>query len=510
MNKSNLTTKIFRRIKNLYGGILLEMTSKKFMALSMALAMILTTTGGAFAALSPIALSQSNPIVPIVKNASIAVVNIDVEKTTTRSFSPFPFDDDPIFKRFFGDTFKEFTRSVPMKGRGSGFIVSKEGLILTNNHVVDGVDKITVSVLLKDGDKKTYPATIKGNDPAYDLAVIKIEPDEDLPVLELGDSDALEVGEFVVAIGNPYGFEHSVTAGVVSAKNRSIHAQDVNFDDFLQTDAAINPGNSGGPLLNMEGKVVGINTAIIPYAQGLGFAIPVNKAKEIMGDLVSYGRVKRGWLGVSIRDIDENIAKAYKVEGTQGTMIADVFKGDPADKAGLKRADIVIEINGEKIKDANAFVQKIRTLAPGSVAKLVVIRRGKKMNFEVKLAERANSADGRPENSSTSSGEKAEGDGSEVLKEFGISKVEKINDTLRRKYRLASDAEGLVVTELDRNSKAVFDGEVNEGDIILDVNGQEVSSTEDIKKAIGTEDSILLFLEREGSPFLISITKEKK
>ena len=262
MNKSNLTTKIFRRIKNLYGGILLEMTSKKFMALFLTLAMILTTTGGAFAALSPIALSQSNPIVPIVKNASIAVVNIDVEKTTTRSFSPFPFDDDPIFKRFFGDTFKEFTRSVPMKGRGSGFIVSKEGLILTNNHVVDGVDKITVSVLLKDGDKKTYPATIKGNDPAYDLAVIKIEPDEDLPVLELGDSDALEVGEFVVAIGNPYGFEHSVTAGVVSAKNRSIHAQDVNFDDFLQTDAAINPGNSGGPLLNMEGKVVGINTGL--------------------------------------------------------------------------------------------------------------------------------------------------------------------------------------------------------------------------------------------------------
>ncbi|MBQ9419227.1 MAG: trypsin-like peptidase domain-containing protein, partial [Synergistaceae bacterium] len=293
--------------------------SKKFLACSFALALILSVVGGAFAA-------GNNPIVPIVKRASVAVVNIDVEKTAKRSFSPFPFDDDPIFKRFFGDAFKEFNRSVPMKGRGSGFIVSKEGLILTNNHVVDGVDKITVSVLLSDGNKKTYPATIKGNDPAYDLAVIKIEPDEDLPVLELGDSDALEVGEWVVAIGNPYGFEHSVTAGVISAKNRSIHTQDVNFDDFLQTDAAINPGNSGGPLLDMDGKVIGINTAIIPYAQGLCFAIPVNKAKEIMSDLVSFGHVKRGWLGVSVRNITPEMAKAYKVEGTNGAMVNDVFK----------------------------------------------------------------------------------------------------------------------------------------------------------------------------------------
>ena len=505
MNLYTFTIKIFRRIKFIYGGILLDMSSKKFMALFLTLAMIFATAGGAFAALSPLSNMQTNPIVPIVKSASLAVVNIDVEKTATRSFSPFPFDDDPIFKRFFGDTFKEFTRSVPMKGRGSGFIVSKEGLILTNNHVVDGVDKITVSVRFQDGNKKTYPATLKGNDPAYDLAVIKIEPDENLPVLELGDSDALEVGEFVVAIGNPYGFEHSVTVGVISAKNRSIHAQDVNFDDFLQTDAAINPGNSGGPLLNMQGKVIGINTAIIPYAQGLCFAIPVNKAKEIMGDLVSFGRVKRGWLGVSIRDIDPKIAKAYGVEGTNGAMVFDVFKGDPADKAGIKRADIVTEINGEKIKDANEFVNKIRTLAPGSVAKLVVIRKGKKLNFEIKLAERANSADGRPITSTT---EEATSDGSDVLKDFGISKVEKLNDTLKRTYRINSDTEGLVITKLDRNSKAVFDGEVNEGDIILDVNGKEVKTTEDIKAAIGDEDSILLFLERDGSPFLISISKE--
>ena len=477
--------------------------SKKILACSLALALIFSLTGGAFAAISP--FGSNNPIVGIVKNASIAVVNIDVEKTQKRSFSPFPFDDDPIFKRFFGDSFKEFTRSVPMKGRGSGFIVSKEGLILTNNHVVDGVDKISVSVLLKDGNKKTYPATIKGNDPAYDLAVIKIEPDEDLPVLELGDSDSLEVGEFVVAIGNPYGFEHSVTAGVISAKNRSIHAQDVNFDDFLQTDAAINPGNSGGPLLNMDGKVIGINTAIVPYAQGMGFAIPVNKAKEIMGDLVSYGRVKRGWLGVSVRNITPEIAKAYKVEGENGALVNDVFKGDPADKAGLKRGDVIVELNGQKVKDSSDFVNKVRTLAPGTIAKIGVVRKGKKMNFNVKLAERANSADGRP--SATQESENNISSSSDALKDFGIAKVETITDSLRRTYRIDSNSEGLVITKLERDSKASADGEIREGDLLIEVNGSEVKTPEDIKKAVGDDESIVLMIEREGSTYFIMVSK---
>ena len=478
--------------------------TKKISALILVLVLVFTMSGISSAAFR----NSENPIIPIVKNASPAVVNIDVEKIEKRSFSPFPFYDDPIFKRFFGDSFKEFTRSVPMKGRGSGFIVSKEGLILTNNHVVDNVDKITVSVLLSNGDKKTYPATIKGSDPTYDLAVIKIDPDETLPVLELGDSDAVEVGEWVVAIGNPYGFEHSITAGVISAKNRSIHAQDVNFDDFLQTDAAINPGNSGGPLLDMDGKVIGINTAIVPYAQGLGFAIPVNKAKEIMGDLVSFGRVKRGWLGVSIRDINEQMAKVYKVEGTNGAMINDVFKGDPAEKAGLKRGDVVIEINGEKVKDANSFVQKVRTLAPNTTAKLVVIRKGKKLTFNVKLGERANSIDGRPEANTNSESDSEKSDGSEALKDFGISRVSKITDSLRRKYKIDSNSEGLVITELDRDSKAVFDGEVRPGDLLIEVNGQEVKEYSDLKKAVGNDDSIVLMIEREGSTYFIMISKK--
>ena len=243
---------------------------KKSMALLLACALAL----GAAGAVPALAMSSqaANPIVTIVKDTSPAVVNIDVEAVSKRRVSPFPFGDDPIFRQFFGDAFKEYTRSVPMKGRGSGFIVTKDGQILTNNHVVEGADKITVTL----ADGKTYKARVLGKDPTFDLAVIKIEPKGNLPTLDLGDSDAVEVGEWVVAIGNPYGFEHSVTAGVISAKNRSIHAEDVNFDGLLQTDAAINPGNSGGPLLNMDGRVVGINAAIVPYAQGMGFAIPVN------------------------------------------------------------------------------------------------------------------------------------------------------------------------------------------------------------------------------------------
>lgn len=482
------------------------MTSKKLSALILTLALILVSAGSSFAAFA----NRDNPIIPIVKRASVAVVNIDVEKTAKRSISPFPFDDDPFFKRFFGDSFKDFTKSVPMKGRGSGFIVTKDGQILTNNHVVDGVDKITVSLQLADGDKKTYPAKIVGNDPTYDLAVIKIEPDETLPVLELGDSDAVEVGEYVVAIGNPYGFEHTVTAGVISAKNRSVHAQDVNFDDFLQTDAAINPGNSGGPLLDMDGKVIGINTAIIPYAQGMGFAIPVNKAKEIMSDLVSYGRVKRGWLGVTVTDISDETAKVYGVEDSKGAMIIDVVKGDPADKAGIKRGDVVVELNGEKVKDSSAFVNRVRTLAPNSTAKLKVMRGRKPRTISVKLGERPASADGRTDTGNNGTKSAPKSGSSDVLKDFGISGVAQVNDELRRQYKIDAESEGLVVTDVEKDSPAEENG-VTEGDLILQINADAVKTAEDASKAIGDYDFVILMIKRgNATPIIIKVDKAKK
>ena len=496
------------------------MTSRKLSALIIALVLALSLSAVSFAG----TVNTSNPIVPIVKKASIAVVNIDVEMTARRpSGMEIPFEDDPLFKRFFGDSFNDFRRSVPMKGRGSGFIVTKEGQILTNNHVVSGASKITVSVLLADGNKKTYTAKIVGSDPTYDLAIIKIEPDAPLPVLELGDSDAVEVGEYVIAIGNPYGFEQSVTAGVISAKNRSVRAQDVNFDDFLQTDAAINPGNSGGPLLNMDGKVIGINTAIVPNAHGLGFAIPINKAKEIMGDLVAHGHVRRGWLGVSVRDITEQMARAYGVKDKQGAMINDVFRGDPAAKAGIKRGDVVVEINGEKIKNSSAFVQKIRTIAPGTTVKLVIIRKGKRMNFSVKLAERPDSADGRSDRRRGGDDEEDEyGEGkggsrergssrrdSEALRDFGITRVAKLTDSMRNEYGIDSGSEGLVVLEVDRETSAYDDAGIREGDLIIEINGYEVKDTRDISRAVGSEDSIVLMIEREGSTYFVQLDKRR-
>ena len=475
--------------------------AKRFLGLALALALALGFSGSAMA----VSASASNPIVLIVKKASPAVVNIDVETKARRSVSPFPFDDDPIFRRFFGDAFKDFTRSVPMKGRGSGFIVTRDGQILTNNHVVDGVDKITVTL----SDGKDYPARVLGKDPTYDLAVIKIEADN-LPVLELGDSGEVEVGEWVVAIGNPYGFEQTVTAGVISAKNRSVHAQDVNFDGFLQTDAAINPGNSGGPLLNMDGKVVGINTAIIPYAQGIGFAIPVNMAKEVMNDLVSYGKVKRGWLGISIQKVTPEIARFYGVkDADSGVIVSDVFADSAAQKGGVKRGDVVVVLNGEKVKDVNWFVQKVRTLTPGSTATLEVLRGGQKKTLKIKLDERPDSPD-----EPTGKGGRGGRDGnkernSEALDDFGIDEVSPVTDGLRRRYRLESDAEGLVIVDVDSDSPASAAG-LREGDLLIQVNGRDVRTLDDLEKALKNDrDMVVLMVEREGHSFFVPLKKEK-
>jgi serine protease Do len=433
---------------------------------------------------------SNNPIVQIVKDASPAVVNIDVETISKRSALPLPFQNDPFFKHFFGEDFQKFSRSVPMKGRGSGFIVSKDGQILTNNHVVEGADKITVTL----SDGKTYDATVLGKDPTFDLAVIKIKADGSLPVLELGDSESTEVGEWVIAIGNPYGLEHSVTVGVVSAKNRSIHTGGVNFDGFLQTDAAINPGNSGGPLLDINGKVIGINTAIIPYAQGLGFAIPVNMAKQIMSDLVAYGRVKRGWLGISVQNLTPEFAEAYGVKEKSGVVVGDVFPDSAADRAGLQRGDVVISLNRETVKDVQWFVNKIRSLEPGKEVNLEVVREGKNRRLTVKLDE-------IPDNEGSIVSGKS--DGNDVLSKLGIS-VSQLTPELRRQYRIESRS-GLVITEIAEDSPARTAG-VREGDLLLEVNGRKVTNLKELAGSVKRSGrSVALLIERDGRTFFVSL-----
>ena len=286
-----------------------------------------------------------------------SVVNISTTKTVRsgRFRSPFgqrsPFDrdfgGDDFFERFFGEGPQ---RQFKQRSLGSGFIISPDGYIFTNNHVVEQADKIIVKL----SNDKEYEAKVIGKDAKTDIALIKIKPTESLPVAETGDSDKLRVGDWVIAIGNPFGLEQTVTAGIVSAKGRVIGAGP--YDNFIQTDASINPGNSGGPLFNMEGKVIGINTAIVAQGQGIGFAIPISMAKTILPDLKATGKVTRGWLGVSVQDITEDIAKSMKLKDRNGALIADVFKGDPADKAGMKSGDVVTEINGKKIKDTHELL----------------------------------------------------------------------------------------------------------------------------------------------------------
>jgi serine protease Do len=325
----------------------------------------------------------------VAEMAIPAVVNIRIIKTAKssgRSFRDFqrePFGKDDgikeFFKRFFG---QHPDRDFRPRSLGSGFVIDKAGYVVTNNHVLEDAD--TIQVILK--DEKVYEAKIIGRDANTDIALIKIQSDEDLAVLKIGDSDALKVGQWVVAIGNPFGLQHTVTAGIVSAKGRIIKSGP--YDDYIQTDASINPGNSGGPLLNMNGEVIGINTMIFAGGNGIGFAIPVNMANDIVAQLKESGEVTRGWLGVSIQDVPNDLAEYLDIQGHKGAMVADVVPGDPADKAGIQPKDIIVEVQGQKVEDSRELLRLVAGLDVGESVKVKVLRNGKPRNFRVKVAKR--------------------------------------------------------------------------------------------------------------------------
>jgi len=341
-------------------------------AISFAQIPVLTTPG-----------TSPNIIADAVEKAGPAVVNIDVVKMQkTQVFNPFKdfdfgfgFDPDPEFKRFFED------RVVPIKGAGSGFIIDKEGSIFTNEHVVRGADKIKVT--LKDG--RSFEGKVIGSDATLDLAVVKIEA-HDLPTIPLGDSSQIRPGEWVIAIGNPYGFSNTVTAGIISATGRSLG--ELGKKDLIQTDAAINPGNSGGPLININGEVIGINTAIVAQAQGLGFAIPINEAKVIKDDLINKGKVIRPWIGIYLRDIDEKIANYLDLPVSDGVIVTDIVKDSPAEQAGLKKYDVIKEVDGEKMKNSNEVIGKIQKNKIGNTSRFMIYREGKNLYVNVKIKER--------------------------------------------------------------------------------------------------------------------------
>lgn len=422
-----------------------------------------------------------------------SVVNISTTKvikgrSPINPFGPSPFDDyfgNDFFERFFGDIPQ---REFKQRSLGSGFIISHDGYILTNNHVVENTDKILVKI----SNGKEYEAKIIGTDDKTDIALIKIKPgDNNLPVAEIGDSDALRVGEWVLAIGNPFGLEQTVTAGIVSAKGRVIGAGA--YDNFIQTDASINPGNSGGPLFNMQGKVIGINTAIVAQGQGIGFAIPIKMATNILDDLKTKGKVTRGWLGISIQDISEDIAKSLNYKGSIGVLVTDVFKDDPADKAGIKVGDIIIEINGKKIHDSHELLLTIASLRVGEKANIKVLRDGKEMIFYTIVAERKD----RPEVALLKSNSN-----------FGI-KAQEITKQLAQQLGIPSD-QGVIVTDVEPGSPADEVG-IQPRDIILQVNRVKITSFKqylsEMSKA-AAKKSVMLLIKRGKSNFFVSIHQE--
>jgi len=435
----------------------------------------------------------------LAEMASPAVVNIRIEKTikTTgpgmRQFQRDPWGREKPFKDFFERFFgEEAPREFKQPSVGSGFIIDKSGYVVTNNHVIEDADKIVVKL----EDDHEYDATIVGRDPNTDIALLKVDSDIDLPFIKLGNSKELKIGQWVVAIGSPFGLERTVTAGIVSAKGRVIGSGP--YDDFIQTDASINPGNSGGPLLNMDGEVVGINTAIIASASGIGFAIPISLAQGIIAQLKSEGEVTRGWLGVAIQDLTSELAEYYGLKDRKGVLVADVFRGDPADKAGIRAKDIILEVNDQKIETSRQLTSMIAGLKVGQTAKVEVFRDRKIKTFSIKLAKR----------DETKLKARNVPQGRQEEEELGI-RVAELTAEMTQRFNL-EDMTGVVVMGVAADSKGAEAG-IQMGDIIKEINHRVIESVDDYVTALQKEknsESINFFVWRRNAGFLvIKVTK---
>jgi len=434
----------------------------------------------------------------IAEKASPAVVGIKAKQTVTQQYStmpnwPFgdPFDDD-FFERFFGQPFPR-RRSPKRKYRrpvqGSGFIVSSDGYILTANHLVGEAEDVEVKL----ADGRELEAKVIGSDSDTEVAVIKIDANN-LPILELADSDKLEVGEWVIAIGNPFGLSHTVTAGIVSAKGRSGFRL-AEYEDFIQTDAAINPGNSGGPLINLDGKVVGINTAIIGAGGniGIGFAIPINIAKFIYNQMIEGGKVVYGALGVIIRDLDPDLAESLGLKEAKGVAVTEVIEGTAAEKAGMKRYDVVVEFNGEKVEKVNEFRSRVAMLKPGTKVEIVVVRNGKRKTLNAELGESSTEL----QNAKTPL---------KAIEQLGLT-VQNLTDDLAKRYGY-EDQEGVIVTQVEPGSEAAGKG-IKPGMLIMEVDRKPVRNTKDFDQAIekAAEAGKVLFLINDGRYRLLIVLK---
>lgn len=464
-----------------------------FMGLALFLSLIFYLTFGALNAHA----NMPENFTALAEKAAPAVVNISTERTVS--------GDDRVFQFFFGpqgrDPFEDFFGPSPFGGGGqeqertehslgSGFILDEFGYIVTNNHVIEGADKIVVRL----NDGREFDATVQGRDPNTDLALIKIDAGEKLVSLPLGDSDAIAIGSWVIAVGSPFGLEQTVTSGIISAKGRVIGSGP--FDNFLQTDASINPGNSGGPLIDMQGNVVGINTAIVRGGQGIGFAIPINMAQDVVVQLKDSGMVSRGWIGISVQPLTKEMVDYYKLEGEDGVLVADVMAGYPAEKAGLKKYDIILTVNGAKIKDTNQLVKAISAVKPGQTAEIGILRDSKRQTVKIVTEKRPDAPDLS---------------GPEATKDNAIgAHISELTPELRQQYRLNETDQGLLVVGVENKSPAQKAG-LQRGDLIMEIDHKAVKTGAELKAAwdkLKKGETLNMLIKRVGGT--ISVVKIEK
>ena len=433
-------------------------------------------------------LNRETAVVKAVRQVSPAVVNISSAYEVRKRTSPFSgFGLNPFFDEFFRDFFDpRFERRQQNTSLGSGVIIDGEkGLILTNAHVIQKAG--TIKVVLQ--DEREFEARIVGADPDSDLAVLKIDSKDRLPAIKMGNSEDLMIGETVIAIGNPFGFSHTVTTGVISAVNRSIRAQDRVYHDFIQIDASINPGNSGGPLLNINGDLIGINTAIYAKAQGIGFAIPIDKARKIISDLIQYGEVIQAWIGITVQNMDESLARYLEVPGNKGIVIKTVEPKSPAKEAGMQESDIILSIDDKKITSIDDYKSVTKSIAAGDTLQAMLWRNGKKqtvvINTKVYPLELADDL---------------------AFRLLGIE-VEDLTNKKRKAYRINA-REGVVISKIKKNSYLDHIG-AQPGDVIRQIDDYTIQTSEDFKKAViksRRKNTIVLLLQRGEQGYYITVT----